>query len=38
VYEIGNTGYADPEILRNIFQSLDYGEITDEDLAVSTIA
>merc|ERR1711988_1637331 len=24
----------DPEILRNIFQSLDYGEITDEDLQV----
>jgi len=34
VYEIGNTGFADPEILRSIFQSLDYGEITDEDLEV----
>merc|ERR1712054_664802 len=34
VYDPGNTGYADPDILRNIFQSLDYGEITDEDLRV----
>merc|ERR1712188_116807 len=34
VYDPGNTGYADPEILRNIFTSLDYGEITDEDLQV----
>merc|ERR1711988_1774256 len=32
VCDPGNTGYADPEILHNIFQSLDYGDITDEDL------
>merc|ERR1712022_105627 len=34
VYDPGNTGFADPDILRNIFQSLDYGDITDEDLQV----
>merc|ERR1711918_163868 len=34
VYDPGNTGYADPEILRNIFKSLEYGEITNEDLQV----
>ena len=35
VYDPGNTGFADPEILRAIFTSLDYGEITDEDLQAS---
>merc|ERR1712070_212669 len=34
VYDPNNTGFADPEILRNIFKQLDYGEITDEDLQV----
>merc|ERR1712166_1335486 len=34
VYDPNNTGFADPEILRNIFKQLDYGDITDEDLQV----
>merc|ERR1711977_55949 len=34
VYDPNNTGFAEPEILRNIFKQLDYGEITDEDLQV----
>merc|ERR1711988_596913 len=34
VYDPGNTGFADPEKLRDIFTSLDYGEITNEDLQV----
>jgi len=33
-YDPNNTGYADPDMLRHIFESLGYGEINDDDLKV----
>ena len=33
-YDPNNTGYVDTETLRSIFETLGYGEITDEDLQV----
>ncbi len=34
MYDPNGTGYVDSETLRGIFESLGYGEITDEDVAV----
>ena len=34
VYDPHSTGYVDSEILRNIFQSLGFGDISDEDLSI----
>ena len=33
-YDPNNTGFVDTDTLRSIFESLGYGEITDEDLQV----
>ncbi len=34
VYDPHGTGYVDSEILRNIFQNLGFGDISDEDLQI----
>jgi len=33
-YDPQGTGYVDTEVLRNVFQNLGFGEITDEDLQI----
>ena len=34
VYDPHSTGYVDSDILRNIFQGLGFGEISEEDLKI----